>query len=164
MNGYRKLSRKTITLPSGAACTIRKMKAADFLAFGRIPELFAAANRTGKKPDPEKMTPEDITWFAKLGARILTHCVGPLTMDGQTVRIVDKPWADCAEGEIAIEELEQGDANAIATAVKEFSGAGKEGAEEARTFPEQPAASGESPSPGTGVPEVPNGCAGPGPG
>jgi hypothetical protein len=133
---YKTRNQKQITLPSGAKCVIRKLRAEDFQGIGKVPLLFSEPKRNGVSPKAEEMKPEDIEWVSRFGEAILTKCVSPLDCDGEKLRIVDCPFHECSDGEISIEVLDQADAAAIISAVQELSGLGKEAGEQARTFPE----------------------------
>lgn len=80
---------------------------------------------------------------------------GPLEFQGESLRIVDKPKAEA--GEIALDELEQADADAILKAVLDFSGLSKAGQEARATFPEGPEPGGATAPDRAVVPLPPNG-------
>jgi hypothetical protein len=125
------MRRKTITLPSGVTAVVRKLSYMDFLGADRIPAALTVAEG-GQKADPEKA----LEFAATLGRISLTKACGAITQaDGKRLRIVAKPFADLAEGEVAIEELDDADAAAIIGAVSELSGMTQEAGREAAPFP-----------------------------
>lgn len=130
---YRDKTRKTLTLPSGATCVIRKLAARDFLSLGEIPMTMADPS---KRPN-NAPTAADKAWSAKLSIIILTKCCGPIELDGEALKIVDKDFGDAAKDEISIDEVEVKDSAEIINAVQEFSGFGKEAASTAKPFPEE---------------------------
>ena len=127
---YRERLQKRITLPSGASIVIH--------ALNTFSEPWIIPRRNGE---------EDA------GIKLAKFCLtnpnnGPLEFEGEKLRIVDKP---AGEGEIAISELSQADADFIVNQVIEFSGLGKAGQEARKTFPEGQEASGATASAGTVV-------------
>lgn len=130
-------TRKTITLPSGATCTVRRVSLFDLQSVGRLPAgIVPASSAPTREP-----TPDQIEFQARVMRAELTRCVGPLRYpDGTTLRIVDRPFDQCAEGEITVDELDTHDALEIVGAVTELSGMTKEAGQSARTFPEEPPA------------------------
>lgn len=138
-------TRKTITLPSGATVAIRKMKGSDFISLGEAPAAFADGKPREKDKPP---TAEELNWVVASNTIILTKCTGPVCHpDGTQRLIVDKPFASTPETDLSIEEMEDADAEAIITAVSEFTQCGKEAARKARPFPaEQTLAGGPGPN------------------
>jgi hypothetical protein len=136
MNSYKDRNRKTITLPSGATVSIRKLVAADYLVDKEIPVAdFMGSKKPGQSADV--VTPERLRWGVALSKRILFNCTGPFLFEGQTFKIVDKPSDKCADNELAFEDLDQADADAIAAEVNVFSGLTPQAAEAVRPFPEK---------------------------
>jgi len=152
---YKERSRKTIKLPSGATITIRKLAGYDFAKLGDWPLAFDRKPGNGSQsPTSDKKSFEFGVKMAKL---ILTDCTGPMTFEGETLCIVNKPFNDTTETELSIDELEQADAECIIDEVKRFSGMGKEAAETGRTFPEKPQAHAEHTQPGENLQKAPDG-------
>jgi hypothetical protein len=79
---------------------------------------------------------------------MLTRCCSRILHNGESYRIVDAPFADAKDDEISIDEMPQEDAQAIVTAVQEFSGMTKEAAQRAKPFPQEPEASRQPPPDG----------------
>jgi len=132
---YRDRLRKTITLPSGATIVIHKLNTFN--------EPFLTTRRRNCDGD------NDIESGVRLAKFALSNPNnGPLTFDGESLRIVDKDEA--GEGEITISQLEQSDADTIFKAVLEFSELTKAGQEARATFPEGQEAGGST-SPNGGV-------------
>lgn len=132
---YRDKTRKAITLPSGGKATIRRLCAKDFVGLPDIPNMAAPIN-----PDATPILDERA--FARsvhMARMALTRCCSPVTFDGgEVLSIVDKPFAECAANEISVDELDQADAQAIVSAVLEFSSATLAARDAARPFPEKP--------------------------
>lgn len=134
---YRERTRQTVELPSGAKVTIRKLCGSDFLGVGNIPVALTVAAKANGEHSPSQA---HIEYGVKLSTIMLTRCCGPIQFEGESLRIVNKPFAETGTGEISIEELEQADAEAIVQAITKFSGLGKEAAAAARPFPDGPEA------------------------
>lgn len=130
---YKDRNRKIIELPSGATVLIRKMVARDYLGNREIPIL----DLVGKtKPSrPEEITPEKLQQGIALAKIALVNCTSCFSFGSETFKIVDKVSADCGANELAIEDLDQEDADAIVTQVNEFSGWTTQAAEAAKPFP-----------------------------
>lgn len=127
------MNRKQITLPSGATVLVRKMSQWDFLELGEAPAALADNVRKA-----ETLTPKQVQWSAKVNRIILAKCTGPVVgADGSWRRIVDKPFSDCTEAELCIDEMNDQDVDAIVTAVTELTQAGREAGAKARAFPQE---------------------------
>ena len=108
----RSPSRKEITLPSGAVIQIKKLNAYATPALAK------------------RVADDEASYGARLSIYILTDRTGPL----EGLKIVEKVADEATE--IAIEELDQADAEAIVSGVMEFSGLTKRAEEARATFPE----------------------------
>ena len=125
---------KLITLPSGASVKIRKLCAKDFLRVGNIPDVHAAGEPKGERPGSNEFA-------VKLTEIILTECIGPISLPGGNMRVVQKAFYDCTDTEVSVEEfMSTPDSLAIVTEVCEFSGMSPAAKEAARPFPEEQAA------------------------
>jgi hypothetical protein len=136
------LKRKQLTLPSGATCVIRPLKASDMMGLGSIPDVLIQSAK-GKKVETSLDGKDDKEiarvleyGFLSIKASLLKAC-GVLVSNGQRYNIVDKPAIDAKPSEITIEEIDQADAEFIYNEVKELSGWTKGAAEAAQTFPEK---------------------------
>jgi len=127
---YRDQTRKQITLPSGATCTIRRFTPRDFVSVGSIPTVFPDPKAKPEKPDKA----ENEKWAIGVERLIFTRCMAEFEADGIRYKIVDKPFGQAAEGEIEIEALPQADAEFIVSEVMAYSGWGKEASREAQNF------------------------------
>jgi hypothetical protein len=133
-------NRKTIDLPSGAKALVRGLSGLDLLCLRRMvsPDLGGPAAKA--TPATSASSHEDELKIFELA---LTKCLAWIEEGGQRLTpAAGKPWQHCGEAEISVDEIQQADAKAIYDAVIELSGFGKEAAEGARPFPEQPPASG----------------------
>jgi hypothetical protein len=121
-----------ITLPSGATCFVRALTGQDFVLHGiDIPLLYGAEKRSNGKPTKKEIE-GGVQWVR---IALLAAC-SPLTLpDSSRLRIVDKDLDLCTDGEISIGELSDRDVGFIFDRVVELSGAGKEDAAKAATFP-----------------------------
>ncbi len=134
-------TRQQITLPGGGTLFVRKLKQEDFIEIGQAPA--ALVQEAGKKRTARQLTPEEAKWFEQCNKIILTRCTTPVVdADGKRRRIVDKPFAEAAEHELSIEEMDDADAVAIIKAVSDFTGLGEEAGRKARPFPEEPPVAG----------------------
>ena len=131
MNNYFDRTRKLVTLPSGATVLIRKITAGDFRGITSEVPVLDGFRKSGHIP-----TEAEVAQAVKMATRILTLCCGAFKYQGETYRIVDKPFSDpgLKEDELPIELLDQADAEAIISAVHEFSGLLKGGGQNGRTF------------------------------
>ena len=156
--------KKTITLPSGAVCVVRKIAGSDFIAGGLTPivaELQESAR--SKTPSTPAQTQRALENMVALTRMIIFRCCGPLRYaGGPTLRIVDKPFDELDDAkETNIELLQQEDADMIVREVNKLSGLTKEAARAAGSFPEeQKAPAGASPD-SEGLRLPPDGVAGP---
>lgn len=137
---YRDRNRKRISLPSGATIVIAKLN------------VFNEPFITSSRKDEAETQGMKLSMFA-----LTNPNNGPFTFEGQEARLVNKPVA--GDGEIAIGELDQADADAIVNAVVEFSGLTKSAAEARKTFPEGPKKDGEPAPAGDALRSVANGVA-----
>lgn len=143
--------RKTITLPSGGTCVVRKLAESDFIAAGQTVLLLNLIDPERRRKKAVEVDEEKaFQALVDLHNVMLTSCCGRITFPDKTVaKIVQKPFDECTDAEITIEELAQPDAAAIIQAVKELSGMTKEAVQAARSFPEaaesshRPASAGE---------------------
>ena len=137
---YRERNRKLLTLPSGGKILIAKLNSFNepFLVQTKREGEMEAGIRLAK--------------FA-----LTNPNNGPLILDGEEARIVDKEKP--GEGELTISELEQADADLIVSEVIEFSGLGTAGREARKTFPERPETGGASAPAGNLVSLPPDGAA-----
>ena len=150
---YRDRTTRRLTLPSGATILVRKLAVGDFQSLGKVPSTLGEADRLRlRDAKPETMTPADFDFIVKLTTLILTRCCGPLEFEGESLTLVDKPFAECADTEIAISQVEQADANEIVQAVNALSGMTKEAATKIRPFPEEPGAPADVRPPGEALP------------
>lgn len=135
---------KTITLAGGATVRIRKLSARDFLELGDFPDVLADA-QSGKA---NKVDPKVREFSLKLAEIILLQCTGPIK-DGETqLKIVKKPFAECSDSEISLEEFSSSEQSAqIISEVTEFSGLGKAAQDAARPFPQEQAGNGDAVQP-----------------
>lgn len=125
---------KTITLKCGAIVKIRKLAARDFLSIGDLPDVLA--DRSRAKTDEGKSKIRE--YSVKLTEIILTECVGPINDGDTTIRIVKKPFHECSESEVSVEEFTSSDEAAeIVEAVTAFSGMNQAAQDAARPFPEE---------------------------
>lgn len=132
------MNRRQINLPSGATCVVRKLSRLDFVGSDRVPLAFPQPSTSKDDPDPVVLD-----FAAKLGRIALTKACGAMTLkDGRRLRIVSKAFADCGPDEIAVEEVDDADADAIINAVSELTGMTQEAGREAAPFP-----AGQAPAP-----------------
>jgi len=143
-------TRKKLTLPSGATCVIRALSLRERLSFQKGPP------RPEGKPDGEQQGGEDVEFGFRIQEMILLQvCQSILLSDGREAEIIPatvKPLHRL-ESQIAVDEFDQADADAIVRGVFEMSGIqiGKEAAKAAPTFPEEKAVPGQ---PGQGSAEI----------
>jgi hypothetical protein len=132
---YQDRQTQPLNLPSGATCRIRKLTAQDWLSAGErdLPLLFA---RAGGATQLSTADPEAIALGIRLGHVALLRCCRRIVAEGQNLTLVEKPFTDCAAGELSLELLDQADAQAIIEAVFTFSGLS--GGRPAPPFPGQP--------------------------
>lgn len=146
-------TRKTVILPSGASCKIRRLSAHDVaLTAGDIPIIAPDAGGEGKK-----LTDKAIELGLRITRAALTRCTGKLTYpDGTQKQIVDKSIDDSDdEKEITIEELDQADADFLAAEIFALSGMRKEAAPEGvKPFPEKPESNGNAGCDSEALPEA----------
>ena len=137
---------KSIILPSGAKCKVRRLSESDFISANQTILFLNFTNQARKKTQPVEVSEEKaFESLVKITRVMLTNCCGKITYpDGTRVKIVDKDFDDCDENEIAIETLDQKDAAFIVNEVQALSGMTKEAATAAKTFPEGQADSGIS--------------------
>lgn len=138
---YRDLDRKTITLPSGATVTIRKLNPRDYVSVGNIPTIYP--DPKGPKPKASGKSADDEAWAVKVEKFILTQAISPIEFQGEKVRVVDKPFGTASDGEVEIETLHYPDREAIIAEVVAFTGMGKEAGQTAQNF--QPDRNGHAP-------------------
>ena len=129
-------TRRSITLPGGGKCVVRRLTANDFaITEGEIPIFNEPAIGRETKGEPTKRQIERGVRFLRV---ILLCCVSPITMpDGSRVKITDKELDQASEKELTIGEMTDDDARAILDVVTELSGLGKEAADAASPFPEE---------------------------
>jgi hypothetical protein len=128
------MTRKKITLPSGATCVVRKVSAGDLaIHLGDVPTFDGTPSAAGAPSNA------DIARGVEYMRIAVLVCCSPLTMpDGKRLRVVDKDLDKLTDGEIAIGELSDADAQCIFDSVAEISGIRKEAAESsAKPFPEE---------------------------
>lgn len=156
MSRYRDRTRKTVTLPSGAVAVVVRLAPIHLIELGDIPlvDFGDDPKRSQKERTAKSMAPQ---W--KLERLVLKNCVLSFEFEGEKSKLVDKPAAQCEDGELSIDEIEPADVVAIQRAVTSLS----EGrlSERAKTFPEgeetgrSVALNGESlRSPANGTPET----------
>ena len=134
------MSRRTLTLPSGSTCVVRKLSRLDFIGSDRIPQAFAVV-------DEKRASTADTAalndFAATLGRISMVKACGAITqVDGRRLRIVSKHFAECGPDEVAVEEIPDGDADAIINAVAELTGMTQEAGREAAPFPAGQASAG----------------------
>lgn len=121
-------TRKEIQLPSGAVAVIRPLSMLDVATIGQPPASLAR-----RKPE-DPLTEKELAWHVAHNRTVLARCVGTIRWQNppRSARIVDKPFDECREDEITVEDLPDADAVAILDAV---AGLRKEAADAVRTFP-----------------------------
>jgi len=136
-------ARQKITLPSGGVCMVRKVSGRDFIAGGLAPVISELKIQRAKRAAGPARTEDapidmrEVELVAKCQTMMLCRCVGEITFPGdEKVRIVDKPFDQCSDSEISIEEIDQEDANFLAATINRLSGLTKEAAVAAAPFPE----------------------------
>lgn len=136
---------KTIALPSGGTMRIRAMSVRDYLEMGDdLPNVLAPEAPTGAAGP---MTTAQQKLAARRTEQIVLRCCGRIEEAGQSLRIVEKRFDECADGEISLDEfLATPDCAAAVTAVLELSGSTQAAREAARTFPSQETATGPDPA------------------
>jgi hypothetical protein len=141
-----KETRRKITLPSGATCTVRKLSGYDFVHLGTLPpEAREEINRRFTDAQEARAVVEGFR-LVKLS---LTRACSVLTLtDGAKRRIVDKEFSACEDNEISIEELSDEDARAITAAIQELSGLTKEAVAAVKPFPQEQVSGDQPPQAG----------------
>ncbi len=133
---YRK--RLEVSLSSGESIQVRPLNKTDWLFLGDIPNVIGSGEadrvlRGRSEDEKRKLIDSNVEFFERLVKCALTRCV---TTPG--FKVVDKPASQCAEDEIAFEEMSQPDQTAITTVVMRASGLAREGAAgQAATFPQE---------------------------
>ena len=180
------MTRKQLTLSSGATCWIRKVCAQDYIAHGNadIPTLFADAALVKARAQKNELTPKEIQSLLRMTRIVLLCCVSPLqflppgsasvpagsaSVPASTEiipppaprKIVDKPFWDRAENEITIEELDPEDAQKIVEEIAILSRMTKEAALAARPFPAEQETPGSTAPSSEAVRPAPDGAAEP---
>lgn len=130
---YKTRNRKIIDLPSGAKAQVRALSYRDMLGLRHM----VAPNLGGPRPRQTDAAREAaVDDEARLYDLALSRCLAWIEYEGKhLVPATGKPWTDCGEEEISIDEIDQKDGRAIFEAVAELSGFGGEAAQ-AATFPE----------------------------
>jgi hypothetical protein len=137
-------TRRKLTLPSGGTCVVRGLTGEDFLLVeAEIPCLYSPGTSKPRRPT-EKTKEHDIHAGLQFARVALLRGSSPITWPAGRRRIVEKDLDLCGNDEITIGELKQEDAQAICDAVIQLSGAGKEAADAARTFPAAQADGGDA--------------------
>ena len=128
------MTRKKITLPSGGTCVVRKVSAADLAVHtGDIPVIDGSHHPVSA--EPSKADVARGVQYLRIATLV---CCSPLTMpDGRRLRVVDRDLDKLLDGELAIGELDDADAQFIFDQVAELSGFRKEVAESAKPFLEE---------------------------
>lgn len=139
---YRDRNRKSITLPSGATCAVRKLIVNDFISIGDIPGSADNAGKTKARKLNQKEQEDAIKWGAAVQRAILTKCLSKINFEDKSFTVVDKPFGEASENEIEIDALDQVDAEFIVNEVMAMSGMRKEAGSSAQTF--QPETSGHT--------------------
>jgi hypothetical protein len=135
------LVRKSLTLPSGATTTIRKLAPIDFAGAGLSrPNTVKVAKETGDGQPSEEM----IEFSVHLARLAVLKACGHMRIQGRLRKIVDKDFYELAPNEICLADVTPEDFRAIQEAVFELSGFGKEAAQAAETFPEKQGAGSDS--------------------
>lgn len=151
---YRDRNRKTITLPSGAKCVIRKLTVSDFVSIGGIPSALPDDVKAGARNPTEKEQQEMNERGLAIQRLIFTKCMGPIVHEGKRYSIVDKPVGQAADGEIEIDAWDQADAEFAALEVMSFSGMRKEVAGNGDTFRADSSGHGEPAPAGQNIPQA----------
>ena len=137
-------TRRKITLPSGGTCVVRGLTGEDFLLVeADIPCIYSPGS-TKPKRTTDKPSDDQIRAGLQFARVALLRGSSPITWPEGRRRIVEKDLDVCGADEITIGELKQADAQAICDAVIQLSGAGKEAADAARTFPAAQADGGDA--------------------
>ena len=139
-------TRRKLTLPSGAHCTVRKLSGFDFTELGTIPEAIEAPANVRKPAHSAKANSESVRFGVNCLKLALCKACSVLTFpDGSKLKIVDKEIDDdLAPEEITLHELSDADAQAIFLAVRELSGLTKEASDKAQPFPAEQSANGDA--------------------
>lgn len=122
--------RKEITLPSGATVIIRPPSMLDVMQIGEAP---TSLTRREKSKDKRPLTQAEIDWHVRSSRALLLHCTGLIRWPDKSARLVEKPFDECREGEMTVEDLSAADVGAILEAVGQLR---EETAEAVQTFPE----------------------------
>lgn len=157
---YRDKSRKSLTLPSGAKCTIRKFSPYDFLSAEFTPSTIPDPNAPEIVIDSETSDHQKqklVSQIIHMRRTAVLKCCSPLEFEGEKLTVVDKRFTECESNEIAIDEVEREDLQAIMDAVIAFSGLTKAAQDAATPFPSESNASSERSPNGEALRETPDG-------
>jgi hypothetical protein len=133
-----------ITLPTGGTLIVRPPSVLEGIELGAAPASLrdwqarkARHEAEQAVPFEEPPPPAAVEYLVKSFRLTLVRCTGPITWPGQRpVKLVEKPFHECSDAELSIEEMDDRDAAAIQTAVARLA---EEGAARAAKFrAEQP--------------------------
>lgn len=122
--------RTEITLPSGGVVMLRPPSMLDVMEVGDPP---ASLQRRARTKEKSPLTDAELAYHLRSTRAVLLHCTGLIRWKDHSARIVDKPFDECRDGEITVEDLSDDDARAILEAVGSLR---QETAEAVQTFPE----------------------------
>lgn len=125
-------TRKEIKLPSGGVVMLRPPSMLDLMQVGEPPASLQRRARTGDIREPLSGT--ELAWHVRSSRAVLLHCTGRIrwTNPDRTARLVEKPFDECRDDEMTVEDLSDADARAILDAVGALR---QETAEAVQTFP-----------------------------
>lgn len=127
---------KSLTLPSGATCTIHAPSRFSDMAAGLPPQSFTRQSPS-ELVESRPLNKQEIDYLVAVARTKLLTCVSPLQTKEGVRRLVDKSFWELKPGEMCIEDLDQADADLLST---EIDALRQEAAVAAEKFPEDVAA------------------------
>ena len=133
-------TRRKLTLPSGGTCTVTKLASEHFVRLGLdVPLLYG-------KIQNKTATDNEVAMFTAETLRVIClSCVSPIMgTDRRRRRIVEKDLDLLKPDEVLPSEIAEEDKVAIFEAVTGLTGMGEEASGQARTFPSEQKAGGDT--------------------
>lgn len=152
------MTTKTITLPSGATCKIRRTTGRDAISLGFIPDVLGDEKPSAVNDKAKELKARQ-EYAVKMNEIILCDCAGKIKRpDGTEFKVVRTPWDEIPDDDQTRVNVdlfaEDPDGACIVQQVLELSGFTTSAKEAVQPFPEEQESGGASGSGGAEVSQV----------
>lgn len=143
LKDFRSKRRRVVPLGDDTTVTLRTLGTYDFITLGEIPEVVFGE---GTKEEKKAQLNAVVTKNRKLVDELVEICMvkGIIEVDGEPVKVMNKPIQDCGEGEVSLSEFTVQDTAKIFDACLDMIGFDKKKEDSATkpgTFQEEAATS-----------------------